>query len=47
MTIEINGPDIDGFSVLVDGETLLECLSRTDVDRLTIGEINRLLQIGF
>ena len=45
MTIEIKGPDFDGYSVLVDGETILECLSEAEVERLTIGEIHQLLAL--
>lgn len=39
MTIKIIGPDFDGFSLEVDGTTLMECLSEKDVKELTIGEI--------
>ena len=45
MTIEIKGPDFDGFRVLVDGETILECLSEDDVNKLSIGEIRKLLEM--
>ena len=43
MTIEIKGPDFDGFQVLVDGETILECMSEDEVKALTIGELQQLL----
>lgn len=43
MTIEIKGPDFDGYAVLVDGKTILECLSEREVKALTIEEIHRLL----
>ena len=46
MTIEIKGPDFDGYRVLVDGETLMECLSERDVKALTIGEIERLWEMN-
>ena len=39
MTIEIKGPDFDGFSLEVDGTTLMECLSEKEVREMTIGEI--------
>ena len=39
MTIKIIGPDFDGFSLEVDGTTLMECLSEKEVKELTIGEI--------
>ena len=39
MTIKIIGPDIDGFAVTVEGETILECLSESDVRNLRIGEL--------
>lgn len=45
MTIEIKGPDFDGYRVLVDGETILECLSEQEVKALTIDEIHSLLEM--
>ena len=39
MTIKIIGPDFDGFSMKVNGTTLMECLSEKEVKDLTIGEI--------
>ena len=39
MTIEIKGPDFDGYCLLVDGRTLMECLSEQEVKDLKIGEI--------
>ena len=42
MTIKIIGPDFDGFSLEVDGTTLMECLSEQEVKDLTIGEIMQL-----
>lgn len=44
MTIEIKGPDFDGFRLLVDGNTLMECLSEKEVKGLTIGEIMHLAE---
>lgn len=43
MTIEIKGPDFDGYCVLVNGQTILECLSEKEVDELSIGELRLLL----
>ena len=45
MTIDIIGPDVDGYAVLVDGTTILECLSEQEVKALTVGEIQRLLEM--
>lgn len=45
MTIEIKDPDFDGFSLEVDGTTLMECLSEQEVKALTIGEILSLLEM--
>jgi len=39
MTIKIIGPDIDGFAVTVEGETVLECLSESDVRNLRVGDL--------
>lgn len=47
MTIKIIGPDLDGFSLEVDGTTLMECLSEQEVKGLTIGEIMRLTEECF
>lgn len=47
MTIEIKGPDFDGFSMEVDGTTLMECLSEQELKDLTIGEIMKLMQECF
>lgn len=47
MTIKITGPDLDGFSLEVDGTTLMECLSEQEVKDLTIGEIMRLTEECF
>ena len=44
MTIEIYGPDFDGFSMKVNGTTLMECLSEKEVKDLTIGEIMHLTE---
>ena len=45
MTIRIIGPDFDGYSVEVDGTTIMECLSEQEVKALTIGEIQSLLEM--
>lgn len=45
MTIEIKGPDFDGYQLLVNGETMMECLSEQEVKALTIGEILSLLEM--
>jgi hypothetical protein len=47
MVIKIYGPDFDGYSVEVDGTTILECLSEKDVKELTIGEIQKVLELDF
>lgn len=39
MTIKIIGPDFDGYCLLVDGRTLMECLGEQELKDLTIGEI--------
>ena len=39
MTIEIHGPDFDGYSIDVNGERLMECLGEEELNALTIGEI--------
>lgn len=44
LTIEICGPDFDGFSMKVNGTTLMECLSEKEVKELTIGEIMHLIE---
>ena len=47
MTIKITGPDFDGFSLEVDGTTLMECLFEQEVKDLTIGEIMQLTEECF
>lgn len=47
MTIEIIGPDFDGYAMKVDGTTLMECLSEQEVKDLTIGEIMQLTKECF
>lgn len=47
MTIKIIGQDFDGFSLEVDGTTLMECLSEQEVKDLTIGEIMQLTEECF
>ena len=42
MKIEIVKMEFFGYSLIVDGEVLMECLSAKDVDELTIGEIKEL-----
>ena len=39
MKVEIIGPDFDGYAVKVEGDTIMECLSESDVRNLTIGEL--------
>ena len=39
MVIKITGPDIDGFTVAVEGGTIMECLSETEVRNLRLGEL--------
>lgn len=39
MTIKINGPDFDGYAVAVESDTVMECLSESDLRGLRIGEI--------
>ena len=39
VTIKIIGPDIDGFAVTVEGETIMECLSEADVRSLRLGDL--------
>ena len=45
MVIEIIGPDFDGYAVMVDGTTIMECLSKQEVEALTIREIHSLLEM--
>jgi len=45
MTIEIKGPDFDGYCLLVNGRTIMECLSDKEVDELTISEIRRIVDM--
>lgn len=45
VTIEIIGPDFDGYAMRVDGTTILECLSEEEVKEITIGELQRLLDM--
>lgn len=47
MTIEIIGPDFDGYAMKVDGTTLMECLSEKELQDLTIGEIIQLTEECF
>lgn len=42
MEIELVKDDICGWTVLVDGEVLLECMSDKEVEELTIKEIRTL-----
>ena len=44
MNICIMGPDLDGYSVSVDGEICLECLPESEIKKLTLGEILMLEQ---
>lgn len=39
MVIKIIGPDIDGFAVTVEGETIMECLSESEVRGLRLGDL--------
>lgn len=45
MTIEIKGPGFDGFQILMNGETVLECVPEEEVKALTIGELQQLLEM--
>lgn len=40
MKIEIN-KDECGYYVVVDGETILECLGEDEINKITIGEIKK------
>ena len=42
MKIEIVKMEFFGYSLIVDGEVLMECLTERDVDELTIKEIKEL-----
>ena len=42
MKIEIVKDPLFGYTVLVDGEVLLECLTEADVNELTLAEIKTL-----
>jgi len=42
MKIEIVKMEFFGYSLIVDGEVLMECLTEKDVNELTIGEIKEL-----
>ena len=44
MTIEIIGPDFDGYAMKADGTTIMECLSESELKHLTIGEIAGLVE---
>ena len=39
LTIKIIGPDIDGFHVTVEGDTIMECLSESEARDLRVGEL--------
>lgn len=39
VTIKIIGPDFDGYAVMVEGDTIMECLSESEARDLRIGEI--------
>lgn len=43
MKIEIVEDGIFGYDLLVDGETILECMSGDEISDLTIGEIQRVM----
>ena len=45
MKIEIVKMEFFGYSLIVDGEVLMECLSEQDVNELTIGEIKELERV--
>lgn len=45
MRIELVNFAHGGWSVYIDGEVLLECLSDKDLDELSIGEIKRLMAL--
>ena len=42
MKIEIVKMEFFGYSLIVDGEVLMECLTERDVNELTIKEIKEL-----
>ncbi len=44
MKVEITHDSLCGYTVLVDGEVCLECLSEDDLNELTLGEIKRLME---
>lgn len=45
MTIEILEKSVDGHTVKVDGEIMLECLSDKEVTELTIGELGTIYSL--
>lgn len=45
MVIEILGPDIDGYTVKVNGEIILECLSANELRELTLDEIGEIYSL--
>lgn len=46
MNIELRKDELYGWAVYVDGELLMECLSDTEVEELTIKEIKELNNKG-
>ena len=44
MEIRIVKMEFFGYTLLVDGEVLMECLSENDVNELTIKEIKDLIE---
>lgn len=45
MKVEITHDKHCGYTVLVDGEVCLECLSEDELSTLTIGEIEKLMKM--
>lgn len=43
MNIEIIKDERFGYTLLVDGETILECMSGDEISDLTIGEIQEIM----
>lgn len=44
LKIEVIKEELFGYTVIVNGEVLMECLTEADVNELTIEEINKLYQ---
>ena len=44
LNITIKHSDIDGYYVLLNGETFLECMGKKDIETMTIKEIVDLMK---